>query len=107
MVQPPSDADGADLPMGVADGALSLESLGPSPQAAIRLLLRTFRNRGWRDDGSATAIVRLLESRRFVTPRAAAREVTADFLATNAVTRSTVQAALKDLGERSGRVPPS
>jgi hypothetical protein len=79
-------------------GGLRLESLGATPQAALRHLVDEFERRGWRDDGSsALAVVRLLESANGAASwRKAAGAVPRSFLALNNVRRRDLESALRD-----------
>lgn len=79
--------------------ALDLETLGPTPQAAVRRLITEFRRRGWRETGgAAVAIVRALEeARAAVPPHRAAAVVAAEFLAMNQTSRTEVEEFLTRL----------
>jgi hypothetical protein len=78
-----------------------LESLGPTPQAAVRRLMTEFRRRGWHDaGGTAVAIVRTLEqAQRAVPPHRAAAVVAAEFLAVNQASRRQVVELLTKIAD--------
>jgi hypothetical protein len=76
---------------------LELSSLGPTPQAALRVLADEFERRGWRDDSaSALAVIRLLEGDGGSAPWGkAAKAVPSVFLSANRVLRRDLEDALK------------
>jgi hypothetical protein len=81
-----------------ASDELSLDSLGATPQAALRHLVDEFERRGWRDDGtSALAIVRVLEAHGgAIAWRKAIQAVPGSFLASNHVRRTELESALRE-----------
>lgn len=85
---------------------LSVGLLGPTSQAAIRLLLTEFRNRGWTDSSNAAlAIVRAVEASSVgVAPSRAARAAPPQFLAENDLKPADLEHLLGDLAQRRWRL---
>ena len=84
---------------------LSVQLLGPTSQAAIRVLLTEFRNKGWTDSSNAAlAIVRAVEaSSGGLTPSRAAQAVPSQFLAENHLKAADLEQLLQDLADRRSR----
>ncbi len=77
---------------------VTLESFGPTSQAAIRLLLTEFRNRGWSDSSNAALeIVRAIEHSHGLSLQRAARAAPPDFLSVNDLRRQDVVDLLLNL----------
>lgn len=83
---------------------LYLDQLGPSEQAAVRTLLDTFRDHGWRDTANAAlAAVRLLEcSPRGLSSSGLAAALPDRFYVQNSASRRELAAALDTLALGSG-----
>ena len=79
--------------------SISVERLGPSEQAAIRVLLDAFQDRGWRDhSGAAIAIVRILSAHpEGVSLERLARAIPERLLVLNSVSRAEVKSAIAEL----------
>jgi hypothetical protein len=76
--------------------------LGPTSQAAIRVLLTEFRHLGWADSSNAAlAIVRAVEaSPGGLAPSKAARAAPSEFLAENDLKQADLESMLRDLVDR-------
>lgn len=91
----------------VMRSTLRIEQLGPSPQAAVRVLIHAFRDRGWNDRGTAAAIVgQLLSEDAGIATLRLAKAVDGAFLRENAVSRSEVQRVLERLAQGPPRSAP-
>jgi hypothetical protein len=75
---------------------LHLEQLGPTEQAAIRTLLDTFRDHGWRDTANAAllAVRKLASSPRGLSPSSVAAVIPDGFYLQNDVTKRELGRAL-------------
>ena len=78
---------------------LRLDQLGPSEQAALRVLLDTFRDHGWKDTSNAalTAVRVLARSPSGVSPSGLAAAMPDRFYLQNDVTKKILAAVLADL----------